>query len=158
VSHRNIQRKASPVMDIGTGNAEPRPLRQGEQKQFRQAMADYMARRGITEPQLRMGRGKQQALKAQMQSKTSVAAAQPAEPRKGTDQAAVLGMLRRLGVHGATDEQMQRSLSLNANTQRPRRVELVEAGLVVDSQRVRKTTFGRLAVVWVATECEGRKA
>ena len=61
-------------------------------------------------------------------------------------------MLRRLGFQGATDEQMQRSLGMNGNAQRPRRVELVEAGLVVDSERTRKTTFGRLAIVWVAVE------
>lgn len=77
-------------------------------------------------------------------------AAREAEPRKGTYQARVLGMLRQMGSHGATDEQLQRRLAMNANTQRPRRVELVEAGLVVDSQRVRNTSFGRPAVVWVA--------
>lgn len=97
---------------------------------------------------------KRNVLKAQMQSKTSVAAAVAAEPSKGSTRAAVLAMLRRLGAHGATDEQMQRSLRMNANTQRPRRVELVEAGLVVDSEMVRKTTFGRPAVVWVAVQLE----
>lgn len=89
-------------------------------------------------------------MKAQLKSRTSVAAARAAEPAAGTDRAAVLGMLRRMGSHGATDEQMQRALNMNGNAQRPRRVELVEAGLVVDSQRVRQTTFGRPAVVWVA--------
>jgi hypothetical protein len=158
MSERNIQRKASPVLSISAGNGEPGVMRKGEQKSFRAAMDDYMARRGLIEPNLRMGRVKQAALKAQRQSKTSVAAALAAEPNKGTDGAKVLAMLRGVGSHGATDEQMQRSLRMNANTQRPRRVELVEAGLVLDSQRVRKTTFGRMAVVWVAAEWEGRSA
>lgn len=152
MSLRNIQRKASPVMSISAGNGEPGVLKKGEQKSFIQGMKDYMAKRGITEPNWRMGRDKQRALKAQVQSKTSVAAALAAEPSAGTDRAKVLAMLRRLGFQGATDEQMQRSLGMNGNAQRPRRVELVEAGLVVDSERTRKTTFGRLAIVWVAVE------
>ena len=89
MSLRNIQRKASPVMSISAGNGEPGVLKKGEQKSFIQGMKDYMAKRGITEPNWRMGRDKQRALKAQVQSKTSVAAALAAEPSAGTDRAKV---------------------------------------------------------------------
>lgn len=53
---------------------------------------------------------------------------------------------------GATDEEMQRSLQINPSTQRPRRVELVELGVVKDSGCVRKTLSNRDAVVWVVCE------
>jgi hypothetical protein len=49
---------------------------------------------------------------------------------------------------GATDEEIQLALGMHANTQRPRRVELVERGIVVDSGRTRPTRSGRRAVVW----------
>ncbi len=52
---------------------------------------------------------------------------------------------------GATDEQMQVNLALNPNTQRPRRVELVAMGRVVDSGEIRLTRSGTKAVVWKAT-------
>lgn len=54
------------------------------------------------------------------------------------------------GSHGMTDEELQTSLAMNPSTQRPRRVELVDAKAVVDSQRRRHTSSGRLAVVWIA--------
>lgn len=52
---------------------------------------------------------------------------------------------------GLTDEEMQAALSMNPNTQRPRRVELIEAGLVEDSGARRLTVAGRKAVVWRAS-------
>lgn len=50
---------------------------------------------------------------------------------------------------GATDEQMAIDLSMKQSTQRPRRIELVEAGIVKDSGRKSRTSSKRLAVVWV---------
>lgn len=50
---------------------------------------------------------------------------------------------------GLTDEEMQTRLGMNPSTQRPRRVELVRRGLVVEAG-TRRTTSGRLAVVWQA--------
>lgn len=38
---------------------------------------------------------------------------------------------------------------MNQNTERPRRVELVAKGLVVQSDAKRKTHSGRYAAVWV---------
>jgi DNA-binding IclR family transcriptional regulator len=49
---------------------------------------------------------------------------------------------------GATDEEVQRALGMNPSTERPRRVELVELGLVADSGSRRRTESGRAAVVW----------
>ena len=54
------------------------------------------------------------------------------------------------GEIGATDEEMQIALSMNPSTQRPRRGELAEDGLVRESGDTRKTRSGRPAVVWVA--------
>lgn len=51
---------------------------------------------------------------------------------------------------GATDEEMQLALGMNPSTQRPRRIELVQAGLVV-KDGTRRTSSGRMAVVWRRT-------
>jgi len=50
---------------------------------------------------------------------------------------------------GLTDEEMQTVLVMGANTQRPRRLELVEAGVVIDSGKRRPTSIGNDAIVWV---------
>lgn len=88
----------------------------------------------------------------QRHSRTSRAAAINSEPAAGTKRGLALAHLRRQGAAGATDEEMQAQIPMNPNTQRPRRVELVAAGLVRDSGRTRKTAGGDDAVVWVATE------
>lgn len=51
------------------------------------------------------------------------------------------------GERGATDEECQRGLGMNPSSQRPRRVELADAGLIVKAG-VRKTVSGRKADVW----------
>lgn len=53
-------------------------------------------------------------------------------------------------AQGATDEEITKGLRMNPNTERPRRVELVDMGRVVDSGRVRLTESGTKAVVWIA--------
>jgi hypothetical protein len=63
----------------------------------------------------------------------------------------VLDLLRDVLPHGLTDEQMQTYLGMNPSTQRPRRIELVRSGLVVDSGFKRPTRSGRDATVWRAT-------
>jgi hypothetical protein len=52
---------------------------------------------------------------------------------------------------GMTDDEIQRALKLDGNTERPRRCELVKAGLLTDSGRARLTRSGRRATVWVTT-------
>jgi hypothetical protein len=56
------------------------------------------------------------------------------------------------GDYGATDEEIQDHLCMNPSTERPRRVELVQEGLVVDSGGVRFTKARRRAVVWWNTD------
>lgn len=51
---------------------------------------------------------------------------------------------------GLTDEQIQRYTGIGPSTERPRRIELCEAGRVVDSGVTRATRSGRKAIVWKA--------
>ena len=51
---------------------------------------------------------------------------------------------------GATDGETQTALDMRGSTQRPRRKELQEAGLIRDSGTIRPTASGRASVVWVA--------
>lgn len=83
-------------------------------------------------------------------SDTSRAAQASAEPKAGTKRAIVLAFIRGRGAEGATDEEIQTGLPLSPNTQRPRRVELVDARLIRDSGRRRPTVGGDMAVVWEA--------
>lgn len=52
---------------------------------------------------------------------------------------------------GATDEEIHQALKMNPSTERPRRVELVEAGLVEDSGYERTVSSGMYATIWKAT-------
>ena len=60
-------------------------------------------------------------------------------------QGVVLRELMRCRDHGATDREIQAATGLSGSTERPRRVELVALGLVVDSGRRRDRS-----TVWVA--------
>ncbi len=88
---------------------------------------------------------------AQQHSQTSLAAAKAIAADAPTLRNQVLQYLRQCGSDGATDEQIQFYLDMSANNQRPRRVELVKAGLVVDSGCTRATAAGRKATVWKVT-------
>lgn len=89
----------------------------------------------------------------QRHSDTSREAAERVEPVAETERGRVLALLRENAYQdGLTDEEMQSSLDMNPSTQRPRRIELVRSGHVVDSGERRKTEAGRRAVVWVAAE------
>lgn len=85
---------------------------------------------------------------AQRHSATSIAAAAAIEPSAATLRGRVLAFLRASG--GATDERGIDSTGISPSTYRPRRIELVDAGLVRDSGRTRTTRSGRQAVVWEA--------
>lgn len=84
-------------------------------------------------------------------SATSRAAAILAIPRAGTQRRKVLNFLIQQGENGAIDEEIQNALEMVANTQRPRRIELVALKLVTDSGRKRKTKAVRDATIWIAT-------
>ncbi|MBN2023179.1 MAG: hypothetical protein JW809_10350 [Pirellulales bacterium] len=58
--------------------------------------------------------------------------------------------IRAAGAEGMTDPEVSITTGLLSDTSRARRVELVQAGVVVDSGRRRQTQSGRWATVWVA--------
>jgi hypothetical protein len=81
---------------------------------------------------------------------TSRLAALEVAPRTGTQRARVLDYIRTRGSRGATDAEIQHALGMNGNTERPRRIELVEGGWLTDSG-LRRTVSGRPAIVWSAS-------
>jgi len=85
----------------------------------------------------------------QHHSETSREAAQLIEPELGTLRAEVLAEIRRCGADGATDDELQVTLGMNPSTERPRRIELWEAGHIARTERTRPTRSGRQATVWV---------
>jgi hypothetical protein len=60
----------------------------------------------------------------------------------------ILAYLRQ--TYGCTDQELQVALGMSGDYERPRRVELVCRGEVIDSKRTRKTSSGRDATVWEA--------
>lgn len=78
---------------------------------------------------------------------TSFAASVYMAPRSGTIRKQVLDQLKQVGP--ATDVELQRDLVLSPNTERPRRVELVEGGFVRDSGH-RRRHHGKEHIVWEA--------
>jgi hypothetical protein len=81
---------------------------------------------------------------------TSRAAAAAIRPDAGRLRQLVLQAIVERGTIGATDEEIQNALGLPGNTQRPRRRELEQVGLIRDSGQRRPTSSGRRAIVWVA--------
>lgn len=100
--------------------------------------------------------------KAQEHSEPSKEAARHIEPKRHALRVAVYQAFLA-ARDGMTDEEMQDALGMEGSTERPRRVELVESGAVIDSGRTRSTKSGRQATVWVAvsdlprTQTEGRQ-
>ncbi len=80
-------------------------------------------------------------------SRTSLEAARAIIPNQGTEEWKVLNWLEVMGP--STDEQIQFELDMNPSTERPRRVKLVEKGLV-RAAGIRKTRAGRKATIWEA--------
>lgn len=88
------------------------------------------------------------AAPAQQHSRTSMAAADSMDgDRLNSLQRSVVAFLRARGDHGATDEEIAAGLQMNPSTARPRRIELVRRGLVVEAG-TRKTKSGRYATAW----------
>jgi transcription initiation factor IIE alpha subunit len=86
---------------------------------------------------------------AQEHSPTSVAAAISIEKATPRLRAQVLACIRSAGDHGMTDEEVQDRLQMNPSTERPRRIELMNAGFV-SPHGERPTRSGRRATVWIA--------
>jgi hypothetical protein len=86
------------------------------------------------------------SLPYQRHSDTSMEAAVAAELRHDNERSRVLQFLIERG--GATDDEIQVALGMNPSTERPRRIELVNRGLVRDTGRTWPTRTGRRATVW----------
>ena len=84
----------------------------------------------------------------QRHSETSRAAAAAIYGKTGSSRRAVYDWLRSRGELGGTDEEICAWTGLSSSTVRPRRVELVRDGLVVESDARRRTQSGRWATVW----------
>lgn len=85
-------------------------------------------------------------------SETSYDAARQMDDKLNAWQDRVYRLIWVRGDRGATDEELIDALKASPSTVRPRRVELREKGLIVDSRKTRKTRSGRNAVVWVAKQ------
>jgi hypothetical protein len=70
-------------------------------------------------------------------------------PVAGRIAAQVFAAIYSAGTDGRTDEEVAAALGMKESTTRARRVELRDAGLVIDSGRRRRTSSGRAAAVWV---------
>jgi transcription initiation factor IIE alpha subunit len=85
------------------------------------------------------------SLPFQAHSATSRAAAKSTLPAAGTQRRKVLDFVRTYGP--VTDEEIQDGLGMNQSTQRPRRVELCNDGLIkADGEK--QTKSGRKATTW----------
>lgn len=80
-------------------------------------------------------------------SDTSMAAAKAIRDAQGELCQRVLQSLKDQGP--ATDQELQARLSMNPDTERPRRIALKTAGLIRECGK-RKTSSGRSATVWEA--------
>jgi hypothetical protein len=87
---------------------------------------------------------------------TSVAAAAKiaGDPAR-RQRALILDWLRREGGLGMTRQEIEHATFLPGDSVRPRVLELIEAGLVRETDRTRKTTKGRDAAVLVAVPQPG---
>jgi hypothetical protein len=83
-------------------------------------------------------------------SETSRQAAVAIRPAAGTQRGRVLAYVESCGLVGATDEEIADGLYMNPSSVRPRRGELLEAGLIRDSGKTRPTKAGLQATVWTA--------
>lgn len=103
----------------------------------------------IAQPDLFTNTPPPEAPPYQRHSITSYSAAKEIAGSGGTLRRKVFDHLWFRGSRGATDDEIQVNLHMNPSTQRPRRIELVDKGLVMDSGRTRLTRGRRSAVVWV---------
>jgi hypothetical protein len=85
----------------------------------------------------------------QRHSDTSREAAEAIEPSAESYRGQVLAEIRGRGLRGATDDEIQVALGMNPSTERPRRVELWRASLVMPTRETRPTRSGRPATVWI---------
>lgn len=83
---------------------------------------------------------------------TSHAAARELKPDTGRLRMLVFEHIKACGARGCIDEEGERATGIKHQTYTPRRLELVERGLVMELKERRKNSGGRSCAVWVATE------
>lgn len=83
---------------------------------------------------------------------TSRAAAKAAEPKAGTIRRKVLDHIRAYAGTGRTRDEIEAGLGVGGSTVRPRVLELVQAGFVVETRFTRKTRAGLDSFVLMAAE------
>lgn len=86
----------------------------------------------------------------QRHSDTSRAAAVAIQPHLPPLEQKVYDFLKDRGCVGSSDEDGCIALGMNGSTYRPRRISLVEKGLVRDSGERTAGLSGRMAALWVA--------
>ncbi len=92
----------------------------------------------------------------QRHSRTSCGAAEGIHAHVGALQRRLIAALATVYPDGLTDIELQEQTGIRESTERPRRVELVEAGLILDSGRTRVAPGRtRAAVVWVLSTNPG---
>jgi len=88
----------------------------------------------------------------QQHSFTSKQAADQIQESAKTLRAKLFRFIKSRGEYGCTDEEAQTSLPMLPSTQRPRRVELSNLGLIQKNGQTRKTKSNRNAAVWIASD------
>lgn len=93
----------------------------------------------------------EQALPFQAHSSTSKQAARLASSFASSDRWRVFLAIAAAGFTGLADHEAQAKLGMDGNTQRPRRVELLNKGLIADTGFRIKVAAHRQAVSWKLT-------
>jgi len=84
--------------------------------------------------------------------RTSIAAAQKVYPRTGSLRMKVYEFILNQGLRGATDQEIEKTLSIDGNTVRPTRISLVKDGYIMDTGTTRKNKHDNDCIVWRAVE------
>lgn len=93
------------------------------------------------------------SLPAVRKSRTSQAAARAVQPSKAEAQRrAILAALDKAGAAGLTDGEIQERSGVHPDAERPRRVELVNRGLVIKTARERPSPKNQPCTVWVGAQ------
>lgn len=108
--------------------------------------SDFEPRRPLTKREL-LDRSTRRMPPHQRHSSASKDAARDIKKARGPLHVRILDLLNRHPA-GLTDEQIQEMEELNPSTQRPRRIELLAAGMIEPAPETRKTRSGRSATVW----------
>ena len=82
-------------------------------------------------------------------SRTSKAAADSMAPDAGRLRDRVFSLIRKAGEQGATDDEIERWLSLTHQCASARRNELMKSAVIMDSGKTRLTRSKRAATVWI---------